>query len=152
MYDEISELRLLQSQKSRLLEKEAVLSAPLLTDTGYIRAICEWFGEIQAVSGMHHRLRSVHCRKQFILIVIFLYSPATLAGGRMLTGLRNKIAEAFDIRDVTFISHNIENIVFMYSNYKEFRSEVDHLFAGIMERLKREGILLEKMKYPQPSP
>ena len=70
----------------------------------------------------------------------------------MLTGLRNKIAEAFDIRDVTFISHNIENIVFMYSNYKEFRSEVDHLFAGIMERLKREGILLEKMKYPQPSP
>ena len=63
---EILELRDVLGQKSRLAERERGLCAPVLRDQGLIRRIYGWFCELRGGG------EEVYCRRQFILIVLFL--------------------------------------------------------------------------------
>lgn len=139
MFDKITELRSLREQRVKLREREAELSVALVTDVDLIPVIYGWFAQIHADRAFPRRLESVYCRKQFIFIVLFLYAPGTLAGGRMPNGLRDRIARACCLNDVTFISHNIENIVFQYRNYKDFRSDVHCIYTEVLSRLEMVG-------------
>lgn len=129
MIAEIFELRDILKQKSRLAERERRLCTPVLCDQGLIPRIYEWFCEMQCGG------EEVYCRRQFILIVLFLYAPAALAGGRMPRGLRRSIASAAGFADVTFVSHNVDTVFFYYRHYEGFRKEVDGLYAAICGRL-----------------
>ena len=137
----VSELKTIREQKSRLSERENEISTPIIFDLSYIKIIYEWFCEIRGERNCPGRNESVHIRKQFIFIILFLYSPSTLAGGRMPVGLRDAIAEAVDLKDITFISHNVETVVFMYQNYKDFRQDIEYLYTEIINRLKIKGLI-----------
>lgn len=140
-FSAVSELKSIREQKSRLSERENELSAPALIDLEIIPVIYEWFCEIQGERDCPGRNESVHLRKKFIFIVLFLFAPSVLAGGRMPVGLRDAIAEAINLRDITFISHNVETVVFMYQNYKDFRKDIDYLYTEIINRLKIKGLI-----------
>lgn len=139
----VSELKSIREQKSRLSERENELSTPIVVDLTVIPVIYKCFCEIQGNKNCPGRNESAHLRKKFIFIILFLYAPSVLAGGRMPNGLRDEIAEAINLKDITFISHNVEAVVFMYNNYKDFRKDIEYLYIEIINRLKVKGLINE---------
>lgn len=140
-FSTISELKTIREQKSRLSERESELSAPLLTDLELIPEIYRWFAEILAGMDFPPCLESVTQRKKFLFIILFLYSPSTLAGGKMLCGLRDKLCEVTNITSKSTISDNCADVVFMYQNYKNFRKDIDYLYTEIINRLKVKELI-----------
>ena len=100
-----------------------------------IGTLYRWFQEIISQKETF-RVGNVTQRKKFIFIILFLYSPSTLAGGKMKNGLRNKLAEVLGVSAQTAISDNRNNLVFSYQLYKYFRQDVDWIYGEILERLK----------------
>lgn len=135
-FSTISELKNIREQKSRLSERESELASPQLSDLNLIPEIYKWFCEINNAGLFAKRNESSHQRKKFIFIILFLYAPSVLAGGRMPIGLRDIIAEACGVTDLSFISHNVDTVVFMFQNYKDFRKDIDYLYTEILKRLK----------------
>lgn len=135
MFSEIAEIKSIREQKSKLSEREKELTEPTLTDLNMIETLYGWFQEIISQKGMFG-LGNVTQRKKFIFIILFLYSPSTLAGGKMKNGLRNKLAEVLGVSAQTAISDNRNNLVFSYQLYKYFRQDVDWIYGKILERLK----------------
>ena len=93
MFSEIAEIKSIREQKSKLSEREKELTEPILTDLDMIGTLYRWFQEIISQKETF-RLGNVTQRKKFIFIILFLYSPSTLAGGKMMNGLRNKLADS----------------------------------------------------------
>ena len=132
----ISELKSVREERVRLSAKEQELSEPMLDDYSLVGEIYEWFQEILSERALPPRADSPLQRKKFIFIILFLYSPKTLAGDKMRIGLRDKIAEVTGCTR-TLISHNCEDVSFFYQQYKCHREDIDFLYVEIMNRLKR---------------
>ena len=92
MFSEIAEIKSIREHKSKLSEREKELTEPILTDLDMIGMLYRWFQEIISQKEIF-RSGNVTQRKKFIFIILFLYSPSTLAGGKMKNGLRDKLAE-----------------------------------------------------------
>lgn len=136
MFSEISELKTIREQKSRLSEREAELTQPMLTNLSMVEVLYEWFKEILASRNCPPNIESVTQRKKFIFIVLYLYCPSALAGGKMVKGLREKLSEILGVKAPSTISNNISNVVFIYNQYKNFRRDVEWVYSGIVSRLK----------------
>lgn len=139
-FSAVSELKSIREQKSRLSEREQELSEPMLHDYSLLEEIYGWFKEILSGVTLPPDADSPTQRKKFIFIVLFLYSPSTLAGGKMKVGLRNKIAEVTGCTG-TLISHNCEDVTFFYQQYKSHRQDIDYLYTEIVNRLKFKGLI-----------
>ena len=139
-FSAISELKSIREQKSRLSEREYELSTPILDDYSLIGDIYEWFKEILSGLALPPCIESPTQRKKFIFIILFLYSPSTLAGGKMKVGLRDKLAEVTNCT-VSLISHNCEDVTFFYQQYKSHRQDIDYLYTEIINRLKIKGLI-----------
>lgn len=134
-FSSIAELKAIREQKSRLTEREQELSAPMLTDLSLIPQVYGWFKEIQAERDCAPRPESVIQRKKFLFIILFLFAPSVLAGGRLPNGIRTELAKVFPHLAPSSISHNIEGVIFLYQNYKDFRHDIDHVYSIIMNRI-----------------
>lgn len=134
MFSNIFELKSIREQKYRLSERESEIAKPVLTDLGMIDTLYEWFKEI-ALDGKELPKGNVFQRKKFIFIILYLYSPTTLAGGKMRAGLREKLAEVFPIKEKSVVSNNTNNLVFSYQLYKYFRQDVERIYKEIILRL-----------------
>lgn len=141
MFSEISELKSIREQKSRLSEREAELSTPVLTDLSLIPMVYEWFNDIQSGRDCSPRKESVHQRKKFIFVILNLYSPSTLAGGKITKGVRDKISDLFVGCSPSNISHNCADVTFQFQQYKEFRRDIEYIYTEIVNRLKVEGLI-----------
>ena len=134
-FSSIAELKVIREQKSRLSERENELSTPALTDLSLIPKIYEWFCEIVAERDCPPNPRSVTQRKTFLFIILFLFAPSVLAGGRLPNGIRTELAKVFPHVSPSSISHNIDNVLFLYQNYKDFRHDIDRVYSIIMDRI-----------------
>ena len=134
MFSNIFELKSIREQKYRLSERESEIAKPVLTDLGMIDTLYEWFKEI-ALDGKELPKGNVSQRTKFIFIILYLYSPTTLAGGKMRAGLREKLAEVFPIKEKSVVSNNTNNLVFSYQLYKYFRQDVERIYKEIILRL-----------------
>lgn len=139
-FSAVSELKSIREQKSRLSEREQELSEPMLHDYSLLEEIYGWFKEVLSGVTLPPDADSPTQRKKFIFIVLFLYSPSTLAGGKMKVGLRNKIAEVTGCTG-TLISHNCEDVTFFYQQYKSHRQDIDYLYTEIVNQLKFKGLI-----------
>lgn len=81
-FGKIARIKDIQERLEELSEEEKDLSSPLLTDIRLVREIYDIF------SGMVENPASAAQRKKFIFIILYLFSPGTLAGGKMASGLR----------------------------------------------------------------
>lgn len=136
LFSKIQEIESLRHQLTRLIRQETEASAPILADLSLLPRLYYWFGEALQERGCSPCIESVSQRKKFLYIILYLYSPASLAGGKMTLGLRDKLAELFQLRSRTTISDNCGDVVFLYCRYKDFHEEVDDIFLYIMEQLK----------------
>lgn len=81
-FGKIARIKDIQERMSELSEEGKDLSSPLLTDIRLVGEIYDIF------SGMVENPASAEQRKKFIFIILYLFSPGTLAGGKMASGLR----------------------------------------------------------------
>lgn len=135
-FSSIAELKAIREQKSRLTERERELSAPVLTDLSLIPEVYGWFREIQTERDCPPNPESVTQRKKFLFIVLFLFSPSVLAGGRLPNGIRTELAKVFPGLHPSVISNNISDVAFLYQNYKDFRQDIDSLYTEIVKHLR----------------
>lgn len=133
----IMELKSIREQKSRLSERENELAQPLLTDLDMIPRIYEWFNEL--LKELPNRNKST-LTKEFIFIILFLYSPGTLAGGKMKLGVRKSIADTLGLTACTAVSNKCSEIVFMYKIYKYFRQDLSIIYPKIMDKIQQGNI------------
>ena len=133
-FSSIVELKSIREQKSRLSEREQELSLPILTDLSLIPEIYGWFKEILSGMDCPPNLDSVTQRKKFLFIVLFLFAPSVLAGGRLPNGVRAEISGVFQDVSPCVIS-------FIYQQYKDFRQDIEYLYNQILERLKVKELI-----------
>lgn len=140
-FSSIVELKSIREQKSRLSEREQELSLPILTDFSLIPELYSWFKELLAGMACPPNPESVTQRKKFLFIVLFLFAPSVLAGGRLPNGIRAEIAGVFPDVSPCVISNNIADVSFIYQQYKDFRQDIEYLYSQIIERLKVKGLI-----------
>lgn len=140
-FSSIMELKSIREQKSRLSEREQELSLPILTDLSLIPEIYGWFKEVLSEMDYPPNPESVTQRKKFLFIVLFLFAPSVLAGGRLPNGIRAEIAGVFPDVSPCVISNNIADVSFIYQQYKDFRQDIEYLYNQILERLKVKGLI-----------
>ena len=140
-FSSIVELKSIREQKSRLSEREQELSSPVLTDFNLITEVYSWFKEILSDTGCSPNIESVTQRKKFLFIILFLFAPSVLAGGRLPNGIRAEIARVFPDVSPCVISNNIADVSFIYQQYKDFRQDIEYLYNKILERLKVKGLI-----------
>lgn len=140
-FSSIVELKAIREQKSRLSEREQELSEPMLTDFALIPEIYSWFKEILSQSDCPPNFESVTQRKKFLFIVLFLFAPSVLAGGRLPNGIRAEIAGVFPDVSPCVISNNIADVSFIYQQYKDFRQDIEFIYNLVFERLKIKGVI-----------
>lgn len=140
-FSSIVELKSIREQKSRLSERENELSRPFLSDYSLIQTIYVWFKEILANRDCPPNPESVNQRKKFLFVILFLYSPSVLAGGKMPDGLRDALCRTLGMNTGSTISKNCADVVFLYQNYADMRRDVDGIYDGIMQRLHEHGII-----------
>ena len=137
----VSELESIREKKRRLLERESELSTPLLKDSDLIPVVHEMFKDILSEIDPLPDVESITQRKKFLFIILFLFAPSVLAGGRMPNGVRKVLEEVFpNVRPCT-ISNNIADVSFLYQQYKDFRQDIEYLDTEIINRLKFKGLI-----------
>ena len=140
-FSSIVELKSIREQKSRLSEREQELASPILTDLSLIPEIYDWFKELLTGMDCPPNLESVTQRKKFLFIVLFLFAPSVLAGGRLPNGIRAEISGVFPDVSPCVISNNIADVSFIYQQYKDFRQDIEYLYNQILKILKVKGLI-----------
>lgn len=140
-FSAVSELKSIREQKSRLSERERELIKPILKDLSLIPVIFGWYCELKGNCGLPERRAGAIFRRKFIFIILFLYSPSTLAGGKIAKGIRDILADILEFNSPTGISNLCVDVTFYYNNYKEYRADIEYLYTEILNRLTIKGLI-----------
>ena len=138
-FDKIKRIRKIRSVKSDLSKEENILIKPILSDKKLIPLIYKTFTNIICKKS-DEGISTVMQRKKFIFI-LYLYSPSSLAGDKMASGLRNELSNVLGIQAKSTISNNCANLVFLYQNYMDFRNDVEFIYNKILSWLKIYGLI-----------
>jgi hypothetical protein len=141
-FSSIMELKAIKEQQAKLSELENRLATPALHDFTQIAQLYECFKDILAERDFPPNIESVIQRKKFLFIVLFLFAPRVLAGGRLPNGIRAELARVFPNVAPCVISNNIADVLFIYQQYKDFRQDIEYLYAEIVNRLRDQGITI----------
>lgn len=125
----IRRIRELSEAKKVLSEEERVLSSPMISDLSQVSRVVGYCREAYG----DKPLKVVS--RPFLFVVLFIFSPKTLSGGKMVSGLRDKLAECLNTT-ASNISHYSANLMFYYQMYKDFANEVNNLFSYVYSKLK----------------
>lgn len=137
-FNKIIRIKRIRMEKSKLSNEENELISPAIKDRKMIRDIYSIFSELLEERNCPPNIESVIQRKKFIFIILYLFSPSTLAGGKMLSGLREELSEVLGVSSKSTISDNCSDIVFLYQNYEDFSKDIEYLYVKIVERLKKK--------------
>lgn len=131
----IAQLIQIRRQKQELAHKEAELTAPLLVNLEDVALVYQLFKRQMEAKEPRSLTESTHQRKKFIFVVLALFAPATLVGDRIPHGLRARIAQVTNINP-SFISNNLENVLFQYQHFTDYRQELLYLCKEIANQLE----------------
>lgn len=110
-----------------------------LTDLSLIPQLYDWYQDCTLrnnfISDSHNH------NKQFVFIMLMLYSPRSLYGAEIKRGLRKSIAAAININEDTALYRMRSKAAIWIKTYKAFSSEVTIAFDEIMNRLHAHGII-----------
>lgn len=143
-FSSIAEIKNIREQKSRLSEREAELVSPILTNLESIPYIYELFKNIVRTMNIPPREKIIQ-RKEFLFIILFLFVPSVLSGGRIPNGVRKSLEHVFPKVKPCTISNNIADVFFLYQQYKYFRSDINIIYKEMLKRLE-EGDTLDELK------
>lgn len=107
-----------------------VATSPRLKDLSLIPKIYEIFEQIKG------KEIKVNDRKEFIFVIIYLYSPNKFFGGKMPQGLRRAITKATKVTCASVISATCTELMVLYTTYADFRHDVDELMQIVLNKLE----------------
>lgn len=113
--------------------------APKLTDLTLIPKLYDWYCECADSNKFTADVNSR--KKQFVFVVLILFSPPSIFGGKIRKSLRNALAFTFGITDGTAIYKMRDKAIAWQSTYKVFASETDKAYGHILSRLIEAGII-----------
>lgn len=125
----IHRLACIKENQRALSKEEFSLSRATYNDYSQIRTIFDMFPDGQMNSAFIKR-------KEFLFVILLLYSPSALAGGRMRRGLREVIAVTVGC-SCSNVSHDYQNVWFYYISYKKFREDVNNALELIEKTIPR---------------
>lgn len=128
-------LKVLRDKSLELQKAMDELGEPSLDDLSLLPQIYDAYLNVFRKRGCPQKATQVYHRKKFLLIVLYLYSPKTLAGGKMRVGLRDRLSELFGLSASTPVSDNCSNVVFQYNHYRDFRRDVEIIYNEITATL-----------------
>ena len=105
-------------------------TSPKLKDLSLIPKIYKVFEELKG------KEIKVNDRKEFIFVVIYLYSPNKFFGGKMPQGLRRAITKAAKVTCASVISATCTELTVLYTTYSDFRQNVDELILKVNDVLE----------------
>lgn len=126
----VKELSRIYNNMDELERKEDIFSEPLYTDMSKIDAMYEAFQSIYCKSKM-----TVNDRKKFLFVIILLYCPKKLAGKKMKSGLRDKIANILHMRQHSTLSNNVKDLVKEYDSDPNFKKDVSKAYNFITQNI-----------------
>lgn len=126
---EIDEIIQIQNEINKLQDRKNLLTKPKYTDFSYINELYKKYMRFQANKNLSHKGTYNACK--FIYIVLYLYSPHTLAGGKTIPGIIKRLKECLDTSSGTMVSDYINRTRFFYKTYKEFRESIDELIKDV---------------------
>lgn len=128
----ICEIKHIREQKSRLSERERELTQPILSDLELISKMYEHYTRFIEMPSA--RRAAVRYNQQFAFVMLFLYSPSSLAGGEIRRGgLRDKLADIMGFKSHTGVTKLCKDVMFNYNNYKIYRMEIDYIYTRLTE-------------------
>lgn len=133
----LSEIVRLKKIEQQIRELQAVREKclrPLVNDLEMIGRLyrfvcCESPGDL---------CMSAQYKWAFTLVMLVLYAPASLNGGKMPCGFRAQLAQVLDVFPST-ISDNRNNLLFRYARYRDFRQLANRIYRLIRNRLQAYG-------------
>jgi hypothetical protein len=135
MIENVAKIKTLREEKKQIEAEIKELTTPLITDQRVIPIIYDWFKEILSGRTCPPRPESAYQRKKFLFIILKLYCPGFFTGDKMPSGLRRELAKCLHIASGSTISTNCSDILFIHSHYKNFSSDIETLYAEIVDRL-----------------
>lgn len=122
-------------KKARTALRQAIVdnelaTSPKLKDFNLIPKIYKVFEELKG-----NEIK-VNDRKEFVFVVIYLYSPNKFFGGKMPQGLRRAIVRATNVTCASVISATCTELMVLYTTYKDFRHGVDELLNAVLGKLE----------------
>ena len=126
-------------EKARTTLRQAIVdneiaTSPKLKDLNLIPKIYKVFEELKGKEIKGKEIK-VNARKEFIFVVIYLYSPNKFFGGKMPQGLRRAITKATKVTCASVISATCTELMVLYTTYSDFRQGVDNLINAVLEKL-----------------
>lgn len=123
--DTIRSIKTARMELQKAIRNDKLATSPQLTDLSFVEKIYNAFLEDK---GKHI---TVNDRKVFIFVVIYLYAPQKLFGGKMPHGMRRAIANVAGITCASFISSACAELLILYTTYDDFQQEVDRLLNKV---------------------
>ena len=113
-------------EKARTALRQAIVdnelaTSPKLKDLNLLPIIYELFEQKKG------SVIKPNERKEFIFVIIYLYSPNKFFGGKMPQGLRRAITKATKVTCASVISATCTELMVLYTTYQDFREGVDEL-------------------------
>lgn len=129
--EKLGRARNLRNELAEIQSMLEPLLRPTLTDTARIGEVFDIYREVLARRNRGINPLSVHERKKFYMAVLYLYSPRTLIGGKMYSGIRRALADITRIRSAASISDGCTGLLVLYRAYRDFREDVDGIIDGV---------------------
>lgn len=120
-------------EQSRLANEMKRLGEPLVTDYDLVAPMCAEM--LRAVDGWPRMWR----RRAVLLVALCLFSPISLAGGRIPSGLRRRLAGAIWGGAGSSVSTACADLAFQYDTYQELRDAVAEAFDAASAWLDCHG-------------
>ena len=146
MFNKILSIQQIKKQKDTVLLSEKKICSPILTDYSLMPLIYEWFKTYMDKSDCPPNPQSVHQRKKFIFVVLYLFAPASIIGYKMPNGLRVEIARTLGVQKHCSISMYCEDLIFLSQHYKDFKQDIEDVFQYIYDKLTDTGIITPSIR------
>lgn len=132
----LTTLSSIKQQQQVLEAKKRDLTTPILSDLSLIPSLYDWF--VEYITPMELRPSEItRRRKQFVLIILYLYAPSALNGGRLCRGIRGTLARLFRMKTPSAISNMASDLAWQYQQYADFREETDELLVYLRKQLNQ---------------
>lgn len=130
MSEIVEQIRRIREQRKQLESQETELMKSFKPINCSIRQLHSEFFKTKNID----HFANLDQKKTFVFVCLSIVCPSFIVGDRIKTGIRIELSKATGLAE-SRISHIIDEVRFLYSHYKCFKTEADYLYKTICRSL-----------------